>query len=219
MIDYHVKYDKEHDLLLVEGPFAEDSVPIAIPLDNPYRKDFIDLFLHKQDIERGIEFLNAIRAGNGCTINEALFIAALNNCMKCFKYSKARIKLDKNIVFSCNSQLYNKFSEFETMRDKHFDHDENNMLQATAYMLVCKNGKELFGGPPSVVWTRAKLDYCAAGNHLLSVMRFVQQYLSGQIDAIGTKILRVYNNVPKETLLNYQVATINAISSGTTRIG
>ena len=34
MIDYHVKYDNEHDLLLVEGPFAEDSVPITIPLDN-----------------------------------------------------------------------------------------------------------------------------------------------------------------------------------------
>ncbi len=219
MIDYHVKYDKEHDSLLVEGPFSKDSVPIAIPLDNPHRKDFIDLFLHKQDIERGIEFLSAIKAGNGCAINEALFIAALNNCMKCFKYSKARIKLDKKNVFSCNSQLYNKFSEFEIMRDKHFDHDENNMLQATAFMLVRKDGEELFGGPPSVVWTRAKLDYCSAGKHLLSVLQFVHHYLSGQIDAIGTTIMREYNNVPKETLLNYQIATINAISSGTTRIG
>ena len=212
MVNYQVIFEKENDRFLVKGPFAQNAVPMEIPADNQQRKHFIDLFLHKADIDRGIEFLQHICCTNDVTLNEALFIAALNNCMKCFKYSKSRTKLDKKEVFSDDKRLYDLFGRFETMRDKHYDHDEIGMLQATAFLLVCRDGDNLFGGPPSVVWSRAKLDYDVAGQKLQEVMLFVQQYLCGQIDIIGKTIESAYINFPRETLLEFQSARINALS-------
>ncbi|MBO5071123.1 MAG: hypothetical protein J6C37_12335 [Roseburia sp.] len=212
MINYQVTFDKENNRFLVEGPFAENAIPIEIPMDNPQRKHFIDLFLHKADIDRGIDYLQRICATNDTTLNEALFVAGLNNCMKCFKYSKSRTKLDKVEVFSGNQRLYDNFIMFETMRDKHYDHDENGMLQATAFLLVCSDGERLFGGTPSVVWRRAKLDYCLVGQMLQEVMLFVQQHLCQKIDTVGKMIERAYVNLPRETLLELQTAHINALS-------
>lgn len=212
MINYQVTFDKENNRFLVEGPFAENAIPVEIPMDNPQRKDFIDLFLHKADIDRGIDFLQRICSMNDTTLNEALFVAGLNNCMKCFKKSKSRTKLDKVEVFSDNQRLYDIFVMFETMRDKHYDHDENGMLQATAFLLVCSDGERLFGGPPSVVWHRVKLDYCLVGQMLQEVMLFVQQHLCHKIDTIGKAIERAYVNLPREALLELQTAQINALS-------
>ena len=95
MIDYRVTYDKENNNFIVDGPFLPNAVPVEIPFENPQRKPFIDLFLHKADIDRGIDFLDCIAPSNNTTLNEALFIAGLNNCMKCFKYSKSRTKIEK----------------------------------------------------------------------------------------------------------------------------
>lgn len=215
MIDYQVTFDKENDRFLVKGPFAENAIPVEIPLDHPQRKQFIDLFLHKADIDRGIDFLRCISNTNDITLNEALFIAGLNSCMKCFKYSKSRTKLEKVEVFANNQQLYDSFIMFETMRDKHYDHDENGMLQATAFLLVYGEGARIFGGPPSVVWSRAKLDYCLAGQRLQKVMLFVRQYLCWEIDVIGGSIENDYLNVPRETLLKLQTARINVASFNT----
>ena len=88
MIDYRVSIDKERGCFVINGPFDIGTIPISIPDDDPNRKQFVDLFLHKADIERGIEFLMCISSSKDTTVNEGLFIAGLNNCMKCFKYSK-----------------------------------------------------------------------------------------------------------------------------------
>ena len=92
MIDYRVSIDKERGCFVINGPFDTGTIPISIPDDDPNRKQFVDLFLHKADIERGIEFLMCISSSKDTTVNEGLFIAGLNNCMKCGKCSKARNK-------------------------------------------------------------------------------------------------------------------------------
>lgn len=207
MIDYEVQIDREKGLFIVKGPFGPGSVPITIPDENPLKKQFIDMFLHKADIERGIEFLQCISIDKDETVNEGLFIAGLNNCMKCFKYSKSRDRLDKSQVFQ-DSQLYQDFIDFETMRDKHFDHDENGMLQAVAFLLVNKDREDFFTGPPSVVWNRAKLNYYAAGQILQKTMQYVRSYLIEQIDIIGNEIIKNYISWPKEKLFEWEETQI-----------
>ena len=213
MIDYQVSIDKARGCFIVNGPFAPDSIPIEIPNDNPERKTFIDLFLHKADISRGIEFLRNIPLVDSVTIKEGLFIAGLNNYMKCFKYSKARTKLDKNLVFANEIDKLEQFVEFEIMRDKHFDHDENGMLQATAFLLVCNDNNKIFGGPPSVVWSRAKLDYNKAAKLLQDNMKYVHTYLCQEIDNVGKKIIAAYINCSKETLFEMETAKIKLASN------
>lgn len=217
MIDYKVSIDRDHGCFIISGPFDVDVVPVGIPTGNPYRKQFVDLFLHKADIERGIDFLKCISMDKDVTINEGLFIAGLNNCMKCFKYSKSRSKLDKATVFAGNQELFNCFIEFEEMRDKHFDHDENGMLQATAFLLVCPKGERIFGGPPSVVWNRVMFDYYTSGQRLQEVMQHIWRYLCDEIDTIGDLIETTFSSYSRENLMALKAPKIELASNNSKR--
>ena len=217
MVDYQVTIDRENGRLIVKGSFAPDSFPIEIPLDNPDRKEFIDLFLHKADIEKGIDFLRCISIDKDITVNEGLFVAGLNNCIKCFKFSASRKKLEKDSVFSDNEKMLQQFIDFETIRDKHFDHDENGMLQAIAFLLIRDNPEHIFGGPPSVVWNRVMFDYYLAGQRLQETMQFIHIHLSKQIDEVGKRIENYYNEYSYETLSNYKAAEIKLASATSER--
>lgn len=217
MVDYEIITDQENGCFIVKGPFGQDSVPVQIPDDNPLKKQFIDMFLHKADIERGIDFLQCISNDNSLTINEGLFIAGLNNCMKCFKYSRSRVKLDKNQVFCNNKQKFEDFIYFEEMRDKHFDHDENGMLQAVAFLLVDSETEGAFSGPPSVVWNRAVLNYYLCGEKLQEIMQYVRNYITEKIDEIGSQIIEYYKGRPTNELLKWETAQIELASDKVNR--
>ena len=217
MIDYKVSIDREHGRFIINGSFDADAVPVEIPDDNPERKPFVDLFLHKADIERGIDFLKCISIDKNSIVNEGLFIAGLNNCMKCFKYSKSRSKLDRKTVFADDKELLDRFLEFEKMRDKHFDHDESGMLQATAFLLVSPKAEQTFGGPPSVVWNRAMLDYYVAGQRLQEIMQYTWQFICNEIDRIGSSIKTTYSCYTKEQLMALKSPRIELASGDATR--
>lgn len=218
MIDYKVSIDRDHGRFIVNGSFDADAVPAEIPDSNPDRKPFIDLFLHKADIERGIDFLKCISMDKNSTVNEGLFIAGLNNCMKCFKYSNSRSKLDKKVVFADNEELLECFLEFEKMRDKHFDHDESGMLQATAFLLVSPKAEQVFAGPPSVVWNRAMLDYYIAGQRLQEVMQHAWRFICNEIDKIGNSLEMTYSCYSKEQLMAFKSPRIDLASGDAKRL-
>lgn len=202
MTDYEVIVSD--DGLIIKGKFSPDSIPVEIPDDDPNRKYYIDLFLHKADIERGIEFLKHMSKELDEIINEGLFIAALNNCMKCFKYSRARSSLDKTIVFKGNDEFNSNFQELEKMRDKHFDHDENGMLQALAFLLVRPDENNKFGGPPSVVWNKTIIDYFIYGEKLLNIMIYIKVFIEKEIDRVGDLILNTYLKYSSKELCNFK---------------
>ena len=217
MIDYQVGKDRKNKYH-VFGPFDENAIPLEIPSDNPYKNHFVDLFLHKADIDRGIQFLELISADNDIAINEALFIAGLNNCMKCFKRSKSRNKLDKHIVFKDSETKLEEFIKFETFRDKHYDHDENGMVQTTAFMLVSFTEVGTFYGQPSVVWNRIKLDFPSYGLRLCNIMYTVQKYLCDQIDEIGRLIMAEYKGIPSDRFLSWKRARLKPATETSPRI-
>ena len=201
MINYQVVFDQKNKRFIVEGDFEQNAVPILIAADHPKRKEFIDLFLHKEDIERGIAYLQCISVDKNAILNEALFVAGLNNCMKCFKFSKARSKLDKKEVFKNVEEILNEFIKFEIMRDKHFDHDESGMIQATAFLLISREEDHVFGGPPSVVWNKSILNYYTEGQRLQTIMQYVWKYLCNKIDCVGEEIKNSFEGIAKEELL------------------
>lgn len=201
MIDYQVEIDRGQERFILQGDFEEGVIPIAIDINNPLRKKFIDLFLHKADVENGIDYLRCISVDKNIKLNEALFIAGLNNCMKCFKFSSSRGKLEKTVVFKDNQLMLSIFTEFETMRDKHFDHDESGMLQATAFLLISRADDHIWGGPPSVVWNRLVIDYYLESQRLQEIMQFVWKFICSEIDRIGDKIKECYEGISKEEIL------------------
>lgn len=216
MIEYQVGKDANNKYH-VWGAIDENATPLEIPSDNPYKKQYIDLFLHKADIDRGIQYLKLISEANDTTINEALFIAGLNNCMKCFKRSKSRCKLDKLIVFQNEASTLAEFIKFEELRDKHYDHDENGMVQTTAFLLVSSTEAGTFWGQPSVVWNRIKLDFCEYGQQLCRIMQYIDTYLRTQINSVGSLIMSEYKNISPDTFLNWEHARLLPATETTPR--
>lgn len=217
MIEYRVEHDDTNNTFIVYGPFVQGSFAVEIPDSDPNRKPLVDLFLHKADIDRGIQFLRCISDDKTDVLNEALFIAGLNQCMKCFKYSKARSSLKKHEVFKNSEELLVRFEKFEMMRDKHFDHDESGMLQVTAFLLISPNEGEYFGGPPSVVWNRERLNYYDEGRLLQEVMRHTQYYLCRQIDELSALMESAYARCPKESLAAFKTAHLALASQNAKR--
>lgn len=207
MIEYTVGQDT-NDNYHVFGPFDENTVALEIPSDNPYKKQYINLFLHKADIDRGIQFLSLISDRNNTTINEALFIAGLNNCIKCFKRSKSRSKLDKNVIFGNNPNQLDEFVYFEVLRDKHYDHDENGMLQTIAFLITYPTENGFFLGQPSVVWNRIKLDYYSFGQRLSSLMSIVLNYLGNEIEKTSRLIMSEYRAITADELQDWNPAIL-----------
>ena len=216
MIEYTVSRDK-NDKFHVFGPINETSVALEVPSNNPHKKYYIDLFLHKADIERGIQFLTLITEDNDITINEALFIAGLNNCIKCFKRSKSRFKLDKHVIFGSNPDQLNKFVYFEALRDKHYDHDENGMVQTIAFLLTHPTKNGFFLGQPSVAWNRIKLDFYSCGQRLRYIMNIVLYYLSKEIDKTGYLIISEYKGITADELLSWKPAKLKPATNTSPR--
>lgn len=190
MYDYEVGWEKDGSGLVVVGPFRHNSKVIEIPRNDPERNNYIALFLHKADIDIGLSFLDRISTDNDLTINECLFIAALNSCMKCFKRSNSREKLDKAKIFLGSTKLFELFERYEVMRDKHYVHDENGMFQPLAVFFFTQTSSSVKFDNPSVIWNRARLNYIDEKEKLTSVMKLIRQYLAQEIHCVGDNIIR-----------------------------
>lgn len=190
MYDYTVAWEKDRSGLIVFGAFRHNSRVIEIPHNDPERNKYIDLFLHKADIDIGLSYLDWISTDNELALNESLFIVALNSCMKCFKLSNSRKKLDKAKIFRDSSELFELFKQYEIMRDKHYMHDENGMFQPLAVFFFSRSNSSVRFDNPSVIWNRAKLDYLGEKEKLTTVMQFIRQYLEREIDCVGDRIIR-----------------------------
>lgn len=185
-----VVWNADHSELVVCLPFKETTTIFKLPEDTPNKEIFIDLVLHQADLKMAYEYLRLISNDQNSTINESLFVAALNNCIKCFKYSKNRHKLCKENVFQNEPVLLTWFSRFECIRDKHYVHDENGMLQPIATMLVSKEANSNISVfRPWVVWNREGLDFMQEAIQLKKVTEHIINSIQEQLDSLAKEIV------------------------------
>lgn len=84
MTTYDVFLDPVTNGLVVNGNIMPGSTAVKIPNDKKAAQ-FTSYFLHKADIEAGIDYLTGISINNHPKVNEGLLIATLTMLMKCFQ--------------------------------------------------------------------------------------------------------------------------------------
>ena len=202
MLEYNTWLDPQK--VVIQGDFVPGSKAVNIPDSSKKKIQFISLFLNKKDIERGIDYLNCISLNNNSVANEGLFISALAMFAKCFVNSKSRIGLDKDGFKKFSPQSSELFDRYDAWRNKHFLHDENRMTEAIAFLLVSPEGSEsVFGGPPSVVWNSAPINYVQEGRKLERLLQEIWKYVVERIDKQGNSIEEDYCDCTREELLAF----------------
>lgn len=214
MVPYKVTILEKQKSFLVEGEFNPDAKPINIPVDDPDRQKFIDYFLHKADIDDAFLFLQFISADKSDMMNKAMFIAGLNSAMKTFKPSNARMKIRKDEFVRQFPALADDLNHFESLRDKHYMHDDNGMIEGTAFLLLNPEGSpEKFGGLPSVVWNSKHLNYYAESQRLQRFLYSVLDYIVEQIDSIGDQLAKRYATEDRDVLESFGPPPIKLAST------
>lgn len=208
MTTYDVFVDPVTEKLIVNGNFMPGSIAVKIPNEKKVAQ-FTSYFLHKADIEAGIDYLTGISLNNHIKVNEGLFIAALTMLMKCFQSSESRGQLNEDAFKKFAPEVAECFDKYKNWRNKHFVHDVNSMIETTAFLLIAPEPcEEIFGGDPSVVWNRVPVDYLVESRSLYNVMQCVWQFIVSKIDEIGTSIHADYRDKSKDELLQFERANI-----------
>lgn len=213
MLNYEVSQDEANGCFIVRGGILPGSKPVEIPINNAkqenLKKQFISFFLHKKDVEIGINYLDCISLNNHPRANEGLFVGALSVYFKCFQSSKSRIPVPEKTFKGNFPQFADCFDRFKQWRNKHYLHDENGMTQTCAFLLIApEDNPAKFGGPPSVVWNSAGVDYINEGQSLRGVMQATLDFIVGRIDAVGNEIEKEVENLTKSELLALKEAHI-----------
>ena len=213
MLNYEVSQDEANGCLIVRGEILLGSKPVEIPINNAkqenLKKQFISFFLHKKDVEIGINYLDCISLNNHPRANEGLFVGALSVYFKCFQNCDARIAINEDAFKRNFPQVADHFDRFKQWRNKHYLHDENGMTQTCAFLLIAPgDNPEKFGGPPYVVWNSVGVDYINEGHCLRSVMQATLNFIVGRIDSVGNEIEKEVENLTKSELLALKEAHI-----------
>ena len=213
MINYKVSQDEANRCFRIKGNILPGSKAVKMPTDTMKRQkmqhQFISFFLNKADIESGIDYLNCISLNNHFRANEGLFVGALSSYFKCFQSNGARVALDEGAFKRFSPPLSDEFDRFKSWRNKHYIHDENSMIQACCFLIIAPVGHhEKFGGPPSVVWNSAPVDYIREGQLLKNLMQETWRFVINKIDEIGDNILKEFGSTSHNELLALEDAHI-----------
>ena len=214
MIDYRISFDQINNRFVIESEdIIEGSIAVNIPDSDKRKKQFISLFLHKADIEEGLDFLHCISMDKHIQVNQALFISALTSMMKCFQSTLVCNVLSEDRFAKAYPTESKELERFKSWRNKHFIHDENSMREAIAFLLVSPESHENpLGGFPSVIWNRTPIDFLNEGRQLEVLMQALWRFAREEIDKIGKSMFEEYKVKTREELLAYGISTITLAS-------
>ncbi len=125
------EYETEiiNDRLFVKGfPQAAKTFEAVSPSQ---ARDLADLSLHRHDLLRSREYLEALQQPVPEIVQEALWHSAIVSYCKCFAKSNARGVLKSNAILRSGPKKAGKAHNlFMAVRDKHVAHDDNALLDA-----------------------------------------------------------------------------------------
>lgn len=121
-----------------------DAVKV-IKLECPKARRLASMVLHMHDLEfalRALESINGIPADDLLT-RQALLCAAITNYFKCFGPNKARLNnLVAKTIHRGDPEGLAIHVYFDHLRNKHFVHDENSLLQCLPGAILNREGTD-----------------------------------------------------------------------------
>ena len=198
MIDYQVTMTDEG--FVIQGNFPSNLTPIALPANYIHKKRFLSYFLHKNDVERAVSYLECISNDKHHFVNEGLFVAALTIFIKCFG-TGVRERVSDDIYDTPDTK--DSYNQFKDVRDKHFVHDVNGMTQTTDFMLVNLDEANPHIHNASVIYNIATFNYRYEANKLIHLMQILHNYLCREIDKMSDDIINEFKSKSKDELISY----------------
>ena len=125
----------EHfEMDLTESGFHISGFPDAtkvIKLSGHKAQQISELASHRNDLQIALASLEGINevAPDNSLVRQGIWRSAVEHCMKCFRDSKARSRLDPKKVFKGDSEALEVYEYFRSLRNKHIAHDENAYVQ------------------------------------------------------------------------------------------
>ncbi len=114
------------------GRFGAQEFPDAqrfIKIDTPLGRQAADLALHRYDLVFARNCLHTINDNQNILIRNALWFSAVAHFIKCFGDNKSRSHLVSDKIFKGDDLAKEVFTFFKNVRNKHFIHDENALMQ------------------------------------------------------------------------------------------
>lgn len=131
----------------IEQGFHIEGFPDAVKvlrITGPKSQRLADLALHKADLDFALEFLTSINQvpEQPYVLRQALWRSAIVHFIKCFGQSEARFSLDPKQVYKGDSEAFEPYEYFQSLRNKHLVHDENSYAQCLPGAVLNKKGMD-----------------------------------------------------------------------------
>lgn len=183
-----------------------------VALNDQRSNEVAHLALHFDDLSFADECLKALDGQSG-VVRSALWQSAIGNYFKCFKKSKARHRLDKTKIYSHEPLAISTFDYLESMRDKHFLHDENGYLQGRPGAVL--NGRQSSNKIAEIVTFTARADILGQENftNLRLLIEGAKSWVISEQDRVAASIIADLERMPYDELLalpevQYRVPTV-----------
>lgn len=137
----HFSITKTGQRFHIEG--FPDAIKV-LRITGPKSQRLANLALHKADLHFALECLTAINhaAEEPYVLRQALWRSAIVHFIKCFGQSKSRFSLDPKKVYKGDTEAFEPFEYFESLRNKHLVHDENSYAQCLPGAVLNKKGMD-----------------------------------------------------------------------------
>ncbi len=221
MIEYKFTRDYESkNIYITSDSILPGSIPVNIPSSDKRKKQYISLFLHKEDIDEAIRFLEYVVDITNkfdikqYIINQALFLSSLTNFIKCFQTSNACSVISETKFLMHYPEHEQNFKKFKNWRNNYFMHDSNRMREGIAFLIVApEESGQILGGAPSVVWNKVNINYYHESQILKQLLYSLRDFICSEIDKKGNSIIIDYQSKSREELLSYGEVVLKPASS------
>jgi hypothetical protein len=184
----------------------------AIKIDGPKATRLAHIALHRADLSFALECVEGINlVSEQPRVNrEALWRSAIIHTMKCFGKNRSRFKLEPKRVYKGNRLALEAFDYFQTLRDKHFVHDENAYSQCLPSAIL--NKKEATHKIAKIVCTSFQGVTLVQDNYanLQLLISDGLKWLANEFDILCTILTSELEATTYEDLLHREAVTYRA---------
>ena len=194
---------KKSEELHVEG--FPNAVKV-LRLDGPKPKRLSDLVLHKTDLGFSLECLEQINKvpEDPNILRQALWRSAVVHYMKCFGDNESRFSLVVKKVYKGDEGVMEIYKYFNSLRNKHFVHDENSYAQCLPGAVL--NKQKMNHKIAKIVCLGVIGETLVQGNYnnLHLLITKAQQWVDAQFDDLCDILTKELEAEKYETHLAYE---------------